>query len=326
MHSTTTPMSSNAIAPFAPRRIVIGANAHADLATALRHARPDLEIRSAKFTDITAADLSWGEAYLGFKRPLTQTMGNVRWVHSTGAGVDAWFTPHELPDTILLTRSSESFGPMIAEWALTRSLAMSQQLIDLYLCQEEKIWRQRDIAMLRGTTAVVVGTGDVGLHVGRLFSALGCRVHGVSLSGTGDPSVFEQMAPVSELSQVVADADWLLLMLPLTKDTRGLVSRDVLSACRGTVLINAGRGAVVQESAIPEALEQGWLAGVALDVFEVEPLPSESPLWSDRRVMISPHISGLTTTVGAVAGFIECLTALERGETPRWVVDRERQY
>ncbi len=321
-------MPSNDNAPFAPppRRVVIGANAHADLATALAQARPDLEIRGAKFSDVTEADLAWGEAYLGFKRPSPPTMGNIRWVHSTGAGVDAWFTPSELSRDILLTRSSESFGPMIAEWALTRALAMSQQLLDLALCQEETLWLQRDIAMVRGTTAVVVGTGDVGLHVGRLFAALGCHVHGVSLSGQGDATVFETMTPVSSLTSVVGDADWLLLMLPLTKDTRGLVSKAVLAECRGAVLINAGRGAVVDESAIPEALDQGWLAGAALDVFEVEPLPSDSPLWHDRRVMISPHISGLTTTAGAIAGFVECLGALERGEMPQWVVDRERQY
>jgi glyoxylate/hydroxypyruvate reductase A len=90
--------------------------------------------------------------------------------------------------------------------------------------------------------------------------------------------------------------------------------------------MNAGRGAVVDESLLPEALNKGWLRGVALDVFETEPLPAESPLWTDPRVMISPHISGITTTEGAVTGFLDCLTALERGETPRWIVDRERQY
>ena len=309
-----------------PRRVVIGANAHADLASALHTARPDLEIRGSKFTDVTLKDLTWGDAYLGFKRPLAPTMGNIRWVHSTGAGVDAWFSPDELPRDIVLTRSSESFGPMIAEWALARALAISQQLLDLALCQQERRWEQRDIAMLRGTTAVVVGTGDVGAHVGRLFAALGCHVIGVSRSGTGDPSIFESVVRVSELSRVVADAHWVLLMLPLTSATRGLITRDILAECRGAVLINAGRGAVVDEAAIPDALAMGWLSGAALDVFEVEPLPDTSPLWSNPRVMISPHISGLTTIDGAVAGFVECLAAFEHGESPKWIVDRDQQY
>jgi glyoxylate/hydroxypyruvate reductase A len=120
--------------------------------------------------------------------------------------------------------------------------------------------------------------------------------------------------------------DVLILAAPLTPETRGLISRDVLSACRGAVLINAGRGATVDEAVIPEALEKGWLAGAALDVFSVEPLPADSPLWEERRVMISPHISGLTTVEGAAAGFLECLGEIERGQLPARTVDRDRGY
>lgn len=319
-------MTSPNTGPFAPRRIVIGANAHAELQQVLSAARPDLEFRGNKYTELTAADLAWGEAYVGFKRPPLPTMGNIRWVHCTGAGVDSWLYPEELPADVLLTRSSESFGPMIAEWALARALAFSQQLIDLAQCQRLHRWAPRDIASLRGSKAVVVGTGDVGTHIGRLFSTMGCRVYGVSRTGEGDASVFPTMAEVSALKDMAAIADWLILTLPLTARTRGLISRDVMMACRGAVLINAGRGAVVDEAAIPEALDNGWLTGAALDVFEVEPLPIDSPLWQDTRVMISPHISGLTTLDGAAAGFLECLATFERGGASKWVVDRARQY
>lgn len=312
--------------PPAPRRVVIGANAHGDLARAILADRPALEIRGAKYTEVTAEDLAWADAYVGFRRPPLPTMGSVRWVHCTGAGVDSWLWPEELPRDILLTRTSESFGPMIAEWALARALAFRQQLIDLAQCQRLHRWAPRDITPIRGTTAVVVGTGDVGTHIGRLFAALGCRVFGVSRSGEGDATVFQAMAQPSALRDMAAAADWLILTLPLTEQTRRLVDRSVLSACRGAVLLNVGRGAVVDEGAIPEALEQGWLAGAALDVFEVEPLPVESPLWQDPRVMISPHISGPTTIEGAKAGFLECLADLEAGRDPRWVVDRTRQY
>ena len=308
------------------KRVVIGANAHASLADGLRRARPDLDIRGNKYTELTAADLEWGDTYVGFRRPPLASMGNIRWVHCTGAGVDSWLIPVELPRSILLTRTSESFGPMIAEWALARALAFSQQLLDLAQHQQRREWKPRDVAMLRGTTVVVVGTGDVGTHVGRLFRSMGCDVHGVSRSGSGDESVFSTRSTVSSLASLAAKADWLIVTLPLTSETRGLIGRDVLQSCHGAVLMNAGRGAVVDEPLLPEALDKGWLSGIALDVFETEPLPAESPLWSDPRVMISPHISGITTTEGAVTGFLDCLTALERGETPKWVVDRERQY
>ena len=94
-----------------PRRVVIGANAHADLSRAILAARPDLETRGAKYTEISADDLEWGDTYVGFRRPPLPSMGKIRWVHCTGAGVDSWLMPVELPREILLTRTSESFGP-----------------------------------------------------------------------------------------------------------------------------------------------------------------------------------------------------------------------
>ena len=309
-----------------PHRVVIGARAHAELAQRLRFVRSDLEIRGSSTGNVTADDLAWADTYVGFMRPPLPTMGNVRWVHCTGAGVDAWLHPNELSRDILLTRTSESFGVYIAEWALSRGLAVKQQILDLAECQRRHEWAPREVGYVRGSRAVVVGTGDVGSHIARLFAALGAEVHGVSRSGRGDPSVFKVTSTVSELSTLARTADWLIVTVPLTSETRGLISRDVLSACRGAVLINAGRGATVDESAIPEALDKGWLAGAALDVFEVEPLPSASPLWDDRRVMISPHISGLTTPEGAVAGFLECLGEIERGQTPARAVDRDREY
>ena len=318
--------SSETVLPTAPTRVVIGQDAHVAIKAALLRERPDLEVRGGKFTEIRREDLAWGEAYLGFRRPPLPSLGNIRWVHSTGAGVDAWLYPEELSRDILLTRSSESFGPMSAEWALARALAFSQRVVALADAQRQKRWDKVDVPMLAGTTALVIGTGDVGAHVGALFKALGCHVRGVSRSGRGDSSVFESVASASDLANAVVGANWIVVMLPLTNETRGLVSRTVLRQCAGAVLMNAGRGPVVDESALPEALDKGWLRGAALDVFEVEPLPATSSLWGDERVMISPHIAGLTTVEGAVAGFVECLKDLEHNRAPKWVVNRERQY
>jgi D-2-hydroxyacid dehydrogenase (NADP+) len=308
------------------RRVVIGQNAHAAMSALIAAKRPDLALRGAVYTDVTADDLAWADAYIGFRRPPLPTMGAVRWVQSTGAGVDSWLQAPELPREIVLTRTPESFGPMIAEWALSRALAFVTKLPELFVAQREHRWAPSDVGMLRGSHAVVVGTGDVGSHIGRLFGALGCRMSGVSRTGGGDPAIFAARYTTSALADVAATADWLILTVPLTPETRGLVGESVLRACKGAVLLNAGRGAVVQESLLPRALDEGWLRGAALDVFEVEPLPADSPLWDDPRVMISPHVSGLTTIEGAVDGFLECLATFERGETPKWVVDRDRGY
>ena len=323
--------------PFAPRRIVIGATAHAAITAFVRERRPELEVRGAKFTDVTVADLAWGETYIGFKRPpAAATMGAIRWVHCTGAGVDSWVAQPELDRNILLTRTPESFGPAIAEWAVSRILAFQQELLDVHRAQTEHRWAHREVKVARGTRALVVGTGDVGSAVASQLAALGIRVTGLSRTGvarsgnTGSTvrqlSPFESIHTVDRLAELVGGADWIILTLPITPATRGLFSRDILSRCRNAVLLNAGRGAVVEEAALPEALDNGWLRGAALDVFDVEPLPEASPLWSDPRVMVSPHISGPTTTNGAGEGFLQCLAELEAGRLPKWAIDRERGY
>jgi phosphoglycerate dehydrogenase-like enzyme len=317
--------------PAPPRRIVIGAESHEAIAAALTAARPDLAVRGNRMPALTADDLAWGECYVGFRRPPLPTLGAIRWVHCTGAGVDAWLHPTPLPDGVLLTRTSESYGPPIAEWAVARALAYTQQLRALDEAQRAGQWAPRDIPLLAGSRVLVVGAGDIGTHCARAFRALGCHVTGVSRSGTarhdGDaPSPFHAMARVEALAELLPEAQLIVVTLPLTRDTRGLLSRALLARCRGAHLLNAGRGAVIDEGALPEALDAGWLAQASLDVFATEPLPADSPLWNNPRVVISPHISGLTTVPGAVEGFLEALAQLERGAQPQWTVDQGRGY
>jgi phosphoglycerate dehydrogenase-like enzyme len=312
--------------PFSPTRIVIGAESHAAIAAYIRERRPDLALRSAVAGEVTAADMEWGEAFIGFRRPSRAPLGNIQWVHCTGAGVDAWLYPDEIDRGILLTRTSESFGPMIAEWVVARMLAFSQELPALAAAQSERRWAPRDIPLLAGTRALVVGFGDIGRSIAHFLQVFDVQVSAVTRSGQTDSPLLRDVHAIDALPQLVNDIRWLIVTLPLTRETHHLIDRALLSRCEGTILINTGRGAVIEESAIPEALSSGWLAGAALDVFETEPLPPSSPLWQDPRVIISPHISGRTTVAGAAEGFLECLTALERGVLPRWAVDRDRGY
>lgn len=321
------PSAKSGHGALAPHRIVVGADACAGIIAALRARRPALEFRGAKHTEVTADDLAWGDTYVGFKRPPgAAAMGNVRWVHCTGAGVDSWLSPVELDRSILLTRTPESFGPAIAEWVAARVLAVQQQLLALADAQRDHRWAPRDIALVAGTRALVVGTGDIGSAVAMKLESLGVEVTGVSRTGRGDHRAFRAVHPVETLPELVAGAEWIVLTVPDTPGTRGLFSREVMARCRGAVLLNAGRGSVVDEAALPEALDNGSLRGAAFDVFATEPLPASSPLWSHPRMMVSPHCSGRTTVEGAASGFLECLELLEQGQTPRWVVDRERGY
>jgi phosphoglycerate dehydrogenase-like enzyme len=312
-------------APRPPARILVGYQSLSQLGTYIASRRPDLEVRARKVAEITKADLDWAEAFVGFRRPPANGTGNVRWVHCVGAGVDAFLFGDPLPDHVLLTRTSEHFGPQIAEYCVSRALAWSQRILELADEQRARRWTPRHPDTLRGNRVVIVGTGEVGAAIARAFDALGCDVHGVSRGGAARPP-FHSVSTTSALGDMVGEARWLILAIPLTAETVRLVSRDVLARCNGAFLINVGRGALVEEEALPDALDAGWLRGAALDVFATEPLPPDSPLWARRDVLISPHVAGLTTVEGAAEGFLECLAQLERGERPRMTVDRIRGY
>jgi phosphoglycerate dehydrogenase-like enzyme len=118
----------------------------------------------------------------------------------------------------------------------------------------------------------------------------------------------------------------VVLALPLTEATWHLLDAALLARCRGAILLNVGRGALVEESALPGALDAGHLRAAALDVFEVEPLPAGSPLWADPRVVLTPHSAGITTVAGAGESFLQVYRALARGEAPVLTVDQSRGY
>lgn len=311
--------------PAPPSRVLIGYNVHTGLADYIHERRPELELRSKRFTDVTAEDLAWAEAYIGFRRPPVADWGSVRWVHCVGAGVDAFLFRTPIPDRVLLTRADEPFGPQIAEWCLARALTETQYLFELRDAQREHRWAARHIRTLAGARVLVVGTGEVGSAIARLFDAAGCAVEGISRSATPKPP-FRTMHPVTALAERVGHAQWIVLATPLTEETFHLMDRRVLERCAGAYLLNVGRGALIDERELPGALDRGWLGGAALDVFETEPLPAESPLWDRDDVIVSPHVAGLTTTPGAGDGFIRCLDELSRGERPTHAVDRARGY
>ncbi len=312
-------------APWFPRRILISHNLHEGLGEFLGARRPDLQIRALDAGAIGRADVEWAEVFVGFRPPREGPWRELRWIHCIGAGVDAFaFRTGLSPDT-LLTRTSEDFGPMIGEYCAARALAVTQRLARFAADQAARRWSPAHPGHVQGTRVLIVGTGAVGRGIARCFKGLGATVEGVSRSGEARPP-FDRVHRAADFEAAVAGVRWLILACPLTEETFHFLDRKRLARCGGAYLINVGRGPLVEEPALPEALEQGFLSGCALDVFEQEPLPPSSPLWTDPRVTISPHISGLTTIPGAALGFLECLEDVEAGRRSGLAVDPERGY
>jgi glyoxylate/hydroxypyruvate reductase A len=261
-----------------------------------------------------------------FPAELYPRAARLRWLHIMGAGVDSALVP-ALPAHVVVTRVPGVFGPWMREYVLGWCLAVAQRMSLYREAQRQRRWRADVIPdRLAGKTMMIVGVGDIGRTIAAGARALGMRVVGVSRSGRPVPNV-ARVHRVSALPRVVREADFIVTVLPLTAETRGLIDARVLAAMRPTAwLVNIGRGAVIDEAALVEALRERRIGGAVLDVFEHEPLPAEHPLWAVENVVITPHISGPSTPAEMAPLFNENLARWLAGRRLRHVVDRVRGY
>jgi len=254
----------------------------------------------------------------------------LRWIHSTAAGVDQLLFPELLQREVLLTSSSGIHAEPLSEHVLGVLLMLSRRLHIAVRQQLARRWDRRTVLgdELGGKTLGILGLGAIGRAIAERARVFGMRVIGTRRSGAPVPHV-EQVFPPEGLDEVLRRSDVLVVVLPLTPATRGLIgARELALLPPGAFLINVGRGAIVQEAALVDALRAGRLAGAALDVFEQEPLPPESPLWDLPQVIITPHVSGTTPRYydRAIPLFCENLRRFLRGDPLLNVVDRERGY
>lgn len=217
----------------------------------------------------------------------------LRWVHAASAGVDTLLFDELIESDVQVTNSRGIFDRPIAEFVLGSILTFAKDSVRSLRLQADRTWEHRQTEQIGGTRALVVGTGSIGRETARMLTAVGMNVEGVGRTArNGDPD-FGTVHASADLKDVVGEVDYLVLLAPLTDQTRDLVDRSVLAAMRPTArLINVGRGELVVTDDLVEALRTGAIAGAALDVFDTEPLPSEHPLWAMDQVLITPHMSG----------------------------------
>jgi phosphoglycerate dehydrogenase-like enzyme len=312
--------------PWHPSRVLVTQDIVPGLPEYLAEKRPALELKAVPLDRIGPAELGWAQVFIGFRRPPAPSWGSVAWIHSIGAGVDKLLAGDPLPGSVTLTRSPEDFGPAIGEWCVARALSVNQHLAQHAADQAARHWnRDLEPVMLRDQRVLILGTGLVGRGIARAFRALGAQVRGLSRSGKAVED-FDAVLAADRFDEAIPGTSWLVLAAPLTTETRHFLDRRRLERCAGAYLLNVGRGALVEERSLPEAIDRGWLSGAALDVFEQEPLDPASPLWIHPQVVISPHVSGPSTLAATGDGFLECLASFERGERSPWIVDPDRGY
>jgi phosphoglycerate dehydrogenase-like enzyme len=252
---------------------------------------------------------------------VVRTNLGLRWIHATAGGAgqqieDAGLIVEEF-DRVLITNAKGVYAHPLAEFAMFGLLAFTKDLPRLLADAQARRWEHHPMAELTGRTLLVVGLGSIGTEVARLAKAFGMYVIAVNRNGRTDVGDVDEVRPARFLSDLLPVAHAVVLTLPLTEETRGMIDAHAISRMRtGAILVNVGRGGVIDEDALVRALEAGRLAGAALDVFSTEPLPRDSPLWHLPNVLISLHTAALSVRENEriVAQFTENLRLYLRGD------------
>lgn len=292
----------------------------------LRREAPDVELTVGTDIESLRRDARVSEAvliaprYASILTDLWLDLGNTRWIHTLAAGVES--LPFDLlrHRDVVITNSRGLYADALGEFAIAAMLWFAKDLRRLVRNQDQRRWEPYDVQRLEGRTVGIIGYGGIGHAVGRRAEALGMRVVTTRRRRElGDPTVEE----------VIAESDYVVMSTPLTPSTWRLMSSERIAAMKpDAVFINVGRGGTVDEEALLDALRDRRIRGAALDVFDVEPLPPEHPLWELDNVLISPHTADHTEDahLRAMNFYLENLRRFRGGESLENVVDKVEQY
>lgn len=296
----------------------------------LSTALPDVEIHYA-------GSVTEAEPYLerievlygwGFSADLLRRMPKLRWVQKMGAGVEDIVETWPFGDEVVLTRTDgRLISARMVQYVLGAILDKTSKFDVARRLQPQRRWEYFEIGSLEDLTIGVAGLGEIGSEIARALRSLGADVIGWRRSHTDCPSARKVFAGTAQLKSFVSECDVFVLVLPLTRETTHLFDSDLLNCCRkGAHLINVGRGAVLVETALLDALDAGPLGHATLDVFETEPLPETHPFWSHPKITLTPHICGPLIPEKVTRHFLENYAAFAAGKPMRHVVNLSQQY
>ncbi|MER2226568.1 MAG: phosphoglycerate dehydrogenase [Carnobacterium sp.] len=301
----------------------------------LKELAPKYELIKGWETDPKDVSLESVEIIYGWTGQFSQELledgkSQLKWAQGKAAGVDFLDLEKLKQKDILLTNGSGIHSVPIAESVFGILLAYARGIKKAIKDQQTKTWEQVDELMeLHGKTIMIVGTGKIGVEVGRLAKAFNMKTIGVNRSGR-DVEYMDQLITQPELVDQVKQADIVINILPHTDQTHYFFNQDIFSQMKkGTLFVNVGRGPTVKTDDLIEALDNGQLAFAGLDVFETEPLPEESALWDREDVLITPHITGIAEHFKKrlFAIFEENLKAyLAEEKLPVNLIDYDQQY
>ena len=260
--------------------------------------------------------------------PLLGKMPKLRWIQSSWAGVTPLIEALSNSDCagLVLTNIRGIFGPLMAEYVFAYLLDHERQLQSHRQAQQQRQWRGQRSGTLQGKTLGLLGLGSIGAHLAATARHFGMRVVGCSRSAPAVGLVDQHYLP-PELGVMVAGVDYLVSILPSTADSRNLVDAELLAQMKpSAMLINAGRGDVIDDAALVDALNQQQIAAAVLDVFRQEPLPVDHPFWTTPNLTLTSHTAASSFPADIAPIFVENLQRFMRGDPLHYRVEIERGY
>ena len=280
-------------------------------------------------SDPPDALLAASDALLAWRPPrqFAARAPRVRWIQSLTGGCEQWFGP-DTPSAAVLTCARGTHRVQMSEHILAALFLCCKDLAGIVLDQAACRWRRRVNPTLAGATLGILGLGAIGAEVARLAAGLGMRVIGTKREPSAVPHV-ERVEPPGGTAGVVAESDYLLLLLPATAQTRGIVDKTALARMKpGAFVLNFGRGDLVVDTDLVDAVRERRIAGAMLDVFTTEPLPVAHPFWTTPGIVVLPHVGGLHPERDALVAslWVENLRRFLANLPLLQVVDRARGY
>jgi phosphoglycerate dehydrogenase-like enzyme len=286
---------------------------------------------AAGFDDATLERyLGEAEALIAWKFPVEalDRARQLRWIQLTSAGAEQLLPARARLDHVVVTNTRGIHVDLMADYALATMVMLNMHMPRFFADQQARRWEQRLSVPLAGKTLGVIGAGAIGAEIARRGAAFGMHVIAVKRTPAPVDGAAEVVAP-DGLHGVLGRSDFVVLVVPVTEATRGMIGEAELREMKPTAyLVNIARGSVIDEPVLVHALRKQWIAGAALDVFEEEPLPADSPLWALPNALLTPHVAGEPADYARRVAevFVDNLTRFRRGEPFRNVVDFERGY
>lgn len=304
----------------------------------LREQFPQLEIVQHNSYEGIEEHIIEAEVIFGFSLRKDQFTAarKLRWIHSPAAAVHQFMFSELVNSDVILTNARDVHGPVVAEhvialiFALAKQIPQAVRLQQQHIWGQELMWRESRPRELAGATLGLVGLGSIGRAVAQHAKALGMRVIAVrEHPEKGSVPNVELVFPSSQLDDLLSQSDYVVLAVPVTPSTQGLIGSEQIVRMRSDAcLINVGRGSLVDEAALVKTLREHTIRGAALDVFETEPLPASSPLWDLENLLITPHTAGMTEKLWErhYTLFFENLRRYQSGEPLLALVDKKSGY